>query len=133
MRDEDWLAIRGPKIEQHKQNRRDQVGDRQFYRGVWLESRYGEADEYPLMKAVIDTLGPTIREPVVSMFCDAKATQSFGVRTNQDSDLLPTLVHAALMHLNHGHNGICIEDDQTDKALAWIDPEWSENQRTIQI
>jgi hypothetical protein len=76
-------------------------------RGVELTSRYGKAEEFETMAAVLSLMPYYVVEGIKSVFCNSKTAQRLG----------EAFARACLATVG-GYNFISVS------GIAWLDPEW---------
>lgn len=100
------------------------------YKGVRLESRYQQADEFEIMSSGVDALPAAYLKRVVSVFCDSKATYCYTLETSFGDDwfLKQTgkfFETGLFTRAPNGHNGIYV-DGVHDGQSVEICPSWDE-------
>jgi hypothetical protein len=96
--------------------------------GVEISSRYFQAEEFEVMRAMILALPPQLRDLVTSIFCDSKATHSYSVMVRRWSAAaaIGKWLDAAAASITGGHNGIDVRDHSAPVLCVAIDPNWNE-------
>jgi hypothetical protein len=98
-----------------------------LYRGVDISCK---AHEFEIMQKVILALPPDLHSAITSIFCDSKAGHDYTVELRQweMAPLVHRMIHAALIEIDGGYNGIWIEHaTDRDKSL-FLNPYWPADQ-----
>jgi len=97
--------------------------------GVEIISRYCQAHEFELMRAMILALSPRQRALVKSIFCDSKCTYAFSATLHPWDEKLATEIGEQLERIalkqKSGHNGIMVtaRDSDMNRSID-IEPNW---------
>jgi hypothetical protein len=101
----------------------------QEWRGVTIESRYGNADELITLVALVERLPAECRDEIQKIFANSKClwglsvtTQPNDARTREHRMAIAKAIGAIMLDLRGAHMGIAvddeyIEDPQTDPAF----------------
>jgi hypothetical protein len=96
--------------------------------GVAIVSRYGKADEFETMAAMLDGISSDLWRYIDTLFCDSKMGNSYSVGLRRCGPAQGREIAAQLADFitayKGGHSGIRLENaDGT--VLVDVDPDWS--------
>jgi hypothetical protein len=92
-------------------------------RGVELTSRYGKAEEFETMAAVLSLMPYYVVEGIKSVFCNSKTGSNYSIEpryplTPEAAQRLGEAFARACLATVGGYNFISVS------GIAWLDPEW---------
>jgi hypothetical protein len=102
--------------------------------GVLIVSRYAQRHELSIMSRALCCLPPPLRKPIVSMFCDSKATYTYSIKLDGPRQYADTIGYALsdlfLASDAKGHNGINLSYGDGSKfggdiSLFDVEPHWA--------
>ncbi len=103
-----------------------------IYRGVQIESRWAVKSELNALRRIVEALPENIVRRIMMIWCDANAQAVFTVYVRK-GEYIPQLseeVAAAVSAETSGHNGISIEEFDSEPgtpSLDTIDPSWGDS------